>query len=129
MNSFSLEEEQVDSNYSRKMRLSFTNDAIDKVASVLGEHVPLAIPRNQQSIPQQVQQRRTLPVLPMSEEDFTPETSKSIDNEAIEATTNKVLNNNTTYDYFEQDGQGFLVSKGKDDLVTVKWTVRLSQAD
>ncbi len=40
MNNFSLEEEQTESNYSRKLNLSFTDTAIDKVASVLGGYVP-----------------------------------------------------------------------------------------
>jgi len=52
MNNFSLEEEQSDSNYSRKLNLSFTDNSIDKVASVLGGYVPLVPPKSPKPVAQ-----------------------------------------------------------------------------
>src|SRR3954452_18992586 len=42
MNTFSLEENQTDNSYSRKINLAFTDNAIDKVAPALSGYVPLA---------------------------------------------------------------------------------------
>jgi len=112
MNNFSLGEEQSDSNYSRKLNLSFTDNAIDKVASILGGYVPLVPPKSPKHVAQQ--QQLASPFLQTSEENEQLDQSEIIDDEAVETTAKNVLNNNSPSDYFEKDGQGFLISNNRD---------------
>lgn len=111
MNNFSLEEEQSDSNYSRKLNLSFTDNAIDKVASVLSGYVPLVPPKSPKHV---AQQQLTLPFLQTSEENEQLEQSEIMNDEAVETTAKNILDNNSPSDYFEKDGQGFLMSNNPD---------------
>lgn len=113
MNNFSLEEEQSDSNYSRKLNLSFTDNAIDKVASVLGGYVPLVPPKKLKHVAQP-QQQLALPFLQISEENGQPDRSEIMDDEAVETTARNVLDNSFPSNYFEKDGQGFLISNNHD---------------
>lgn len=111
MNNFSLEEEQSDSNYSRKLNLSFTDNSIDKVASVLGGYVPLVPPKSPKPV---AQQQLALPFLQTSEENEQLDQSEIMTDEAVETTAKNVLDNNSPSDYFEKDGQGFLISNNHD---------------
>jgi len=121
MNNFSLEEEQSDSNYSRKLNLSFTDTAIDKVASVLGGYVPLTPPKSPKHIVKP-QQQLVLPFLQTSEEDDQLDQAEIIDDKAVEITAKNISDDKFPSDYFEKDGQGVLISttpdyKGKNKKV------------
>lgn len=48
MNTFSLREKQANNYYSKTISLSFTDNAIDRVAPVLSGHVPLTTPISRQ---------------------------------------------------------------------------------
>jgi hypothetical protein len=113
MNTFSLEEEQSDSHYSRKVNLSFTDTSIDKVASVMGGYVPLTTVAN----PQRVVTREQQPVLPPFQKPLE-EAQSSYDQALQEGTINTTVQNNLeTNDpsnYFEKDGQGVLISINPD---------------
>jgi hypothetical protein len=108
MNNFSLEEEQTESNYSRKLNLSFTDTAIDKVASVLGGYVPFNPPKSPKPIarPQQL----ALPFSSASTDNNQFDQSEELIEESIETTSESVLDGNSPSSYFERDKQGFLVS-------------------
>jgi hypothetical protein len=115
MNNFSLEEEQSDSNYSRKLNLSFTDTAIDKVASVLGGYVPLTPPKSLRQVTQP-QQQLALPFLQEPEENDQldqPEITE-MDHEAVETTAKNISDYKSPSNYFEKDGQGFLISNCHD---------------
>lgn len=121
MNNFSLEEEQTESNYSRKLNLSFTDTAIDKVASVLGGYVPFNPPKSPKPIarPQQL----ALPFSSASTDNNQFDQSEELIEESIETTSESVLDGNSPSSYFERDEQGFLVSvtpdyKGKNKKLT-----------
>lgn len=113
MNSFSLEEEQTESNYSRKLNLSFTDTAIDKAASVLGGYVPLTPPKSPKHVAQP-QQQLALPFLQTSAENGQLDQFETTDNETVETTPKSILDNNSPSDYFEKDAQGFLISNNHD---------------
>ena len=114
MNNFSLEEEQSEKNYSRKLNLSFTDTAIDKVASVLGGHVPLSPLKNLNRASHT--QQLALPILQTSSENGHDQLNhpEVIDEKVVETTVKAVLDDNSPSDYFEKDGQGFLISKNHD---------------
>ena len=113
MNNFSLEEEQSDSNYSRKLNLSFTDTAIDKVASVLGGYVPLTLPKGSKHVAQP-QQQLALPFLQASEENGQLDQSEVTDNETVETTAKSISDSNSPLDYFEKDKEDFLISNNHD---------------
>jgi hypothetical protein len=113
MNSFSLEEEQTDSNYSRKLNLSFTDTAIDKVASVLGGYVPLA-PSPRTAPVMQPQQQLALPFPKTSSANEHLDQAGVLDSTAIDTVATSASYNNDILDYFEKDGNGFLISRGRD---------------
>ncbi|WNZ25435.1 hypothetical protein HJG54_22985 [Leptolyngbya sp. NK1-12] len=113
MNNFSLEEEQTESNYSRKLNLSFTDTAIDKVASVLGGYVPLTPSPKTREVAQP-QQRLVLPFSPTTMENEQSEEQEDLNGEVVEAISQDVTNDKSPLDYFEKDGQGFLMSKNPD---------------
>jgi len=114
MNIFSLEEEQTESNYSRKLNLSFTDTAIDKVASVLGGYVPLS-PSPKIKPVAQPQQQLALPFLQTSSNNEYLDQSEVLDNETVDtvarSTSDSIAISSTSADYFEKDGQGFLISR------------------
>jgi hypothetical protein len=112
MNNFSLEEEQTESNYSRKLKLSFTDTAIDKVASVLGGYVPFNPSKSPKPIarPQQL----ALPFSTASADNNHFGQSEELTEEPIETTSENVLDGNSPLSYFEKDEQGFLVSTTPD---------------
>jgi hypothetical protein len=111
MNTFLLEEEQLDGNFKRKVNLSFTDTAIDKVSSVMGGYVPFTSPtiskinpiRDQHSILQ------SAPHLPSSVD------GGYIQDEIIQE---KRVENISEFDeaseYFDKDQEGFLMSKYPD---------------
>lgn len=115
-NTFSLEEERSDSNYSRKLNLSFTDTAIDKVSSVLGNYVPLTPSINQRHVSTHAQK----PILPPFQE--IVEEERLMENETLQeqAIDTTVQNGNARKDsliplnYFEKDGEGFLISTTPD---------------
>ncbi|MGD2179817.1 hypothetical protein [Lusitaniella coriacea] len=114
MNSFSLEEERSDSSYSRKINLSFTDKAIDKVAPVLGGHVPFSPP----TPPKPVTQPQQQPTLPSSQTLVDSEQSTQADlmDKSAAKTVAKYNSHSSDFspfDYFEKDGE-FLVSKNPD---------------
>ncbi len=111
MNNFSLEEEQSDNNYSRKVNLSFTDTAIDKVASVLGGYVPLT-PLKVAKPTSVREQQSLLPPFQALEEDNN--TNEYTQEQTIDATVQNLSEANSPLNYFDQDGQGFLVSKAPD---------------
>lgn len=113
MNNFSLDEEQLDGNYSRKLNLSFTDIAIDKVASVLGGYVPLTPPKSLKRVVQP-QQQLTLPFLQTLTESDQLDQSEELNGEVIEITSQNVSDDNSSSNYFEKDGQGFLISATPD---------------
>jgi hypothetical protein len=113
MNNFSLEEEQTEINYSRKLNLSFTDTAIDKVASVLGGYVPLA-PSPKTKPVTQPQQQLALPFLQASSGNEHLDQFEILDNETVDAVAGSTSDSSvglSTSDYFEKDGQGFLISR------------------
>lgn len=113
MNNFSLEEEQSDQNYSRKLNLSFTDTAIDKVASVLGGYVPLT-PVN---IPKRTSFSEQQPILPpfqVLKEEVNHKQDISAQEQRINNTVEDQLEANSPLTYFDKDTQGFLVSKTPD---------------
>lgn len=113
MNNLSLKEEQADSTYSRTLNLSFTDNAIDKFASVLGNYVPLAPPKSSKHIVQP-QQQLAFRFLQPSAEDGQLAQSQILNDETIETTAKNISDNNSPSDYFEKDGQGFLISNNHD---------------
>lgn len=113
-NNFSLEEEQSNNNYSRKLNLSFTDNAIDKVAHVLGSYVPLTPPKNPNHIVQP-QQQVALPFIQTKEDNSQlVDQPEIINDEAVETTAKVVSDNRSPTDYFEKDEQGFLISNNHD---------------
>jgi hypothetical protein len=119
MNTFSLEEEQSDTNYSRKLNLSFTDTAIDKVAIVLSGHVPLT--------PSTINPKRNfldgkqpnlISVQQAALADSTQD--ETIETESIKIENHiNTLQGNIAENYFDKDAQGYLISrtpdyKGKD---------------
>lgn len=112
MNTFSLEEKQSDSNYSRKLNLSFTDTAIDKVASVLGDYIPLT-PSTSPKRGLQPQQQLALPLQKLGE-NGQPNHSEILHEETLETTAQNISDYNSPSNYFEQDGQGFLISTTHD---------------
>ena len=113
MNSFSLEEEQSDSNYFRKLNLSFTDTAIDKVASVLGGYVPLTPVKvaKRTSVPEQ---QHMLPPFQILEEEIEQNKDEDSQEQTINNTVQSFSEANSPLSYFDKDGQGFLVSKTPD---------------
>jgi hypothetical protein len=107
MNMFSLEEEQLDNNYSRKINLSFTDSAIDKVSSVLSGYVPLTSPKISRQVTQPQQQLNLPFVSQKSDQLDHPETN---DKETVEITAKASSDDNDAYNYFEKDSKGFLIS-------------------
>jgi hypothetical protein len=113
INRFSLEEEQSDENYSRKISLSFTDTAIDKVASVLNGYVPLTT---------SVNPKRTLiyeqkpALLPFNQQVVVEEDlhTEIIQEENDVASFQSTTQNDVVENYFDKDGKGFLVSKHPD---------------
>ena len=113
MNSFSLEEEQSDSNYSRKINLSFTDAAIDKVSYVLNGNVPLSISKkNNQST--QSQQQLTFPFAQVASDRNHLDNSEITNEEILETTAKSVSDDNPAYNYFDKDSQGFFISTSHD---------------
>jgi hypothetical protein len=113
INRFSLEEEQSNENYSRKISLSFTDSAIDKVASVLSGHVPLTSSVNTKRASIYERQPALLPFnQPVDEEEHLH--SEIIQEETIDANVQGTSGTDVVTDYFDKDGQGFLVSKVPD---------------
>lgn len=113
MNTFALEEEQSDSNYSRKLNLSFSDTAIDKVASVLGGYVPLT----PSTSPKRVLQPQQQPALPLSQksgENGQQNQSEMLHEETVETTAQNISDDNSPSNYFEKDEQGFLISTTHD---------------
>lgn len=114
MNNFSLEEEQSDNNYSRKLNLSFTDTAIDKVASVLGGYVPLT-PITK--VPKRTlfpEQQPILPPFEVLEEKTEPEKDKYSQEQTIDTSVTNFSEANSPLSYFDKDAQGFLISKTPD---------------
>jgi hypothetical protein len=113
MNTFSLEEEQSDSNYSRKINFSCTDIAIDKFASAFVGSVPLVASVNSKIAPIQVQQPILVSSLQASEEDG--QIQEDLFQEEIVGTRVKtILEADITLNYFAKDGQEFLVSTSPD---------------
>jgi hypothetical protein len=112
MNNFSLEEEQTEGNYSRKLNLSFTDTAIDKVSSVLGGYVPFNQPKSPKPIarPQQF----ALPFSSVSTDNNRFGQPEELIEESIETASESVLDGNSPSSYFEKDEQGFLISTTPD---------------
>lgn len=113
MNSFSLEEEQSDSNYSRKISLSFTDAAIDKVSSVLSGYVPLTMLKNPKQVTQ-FQQNLTFPFVQEASDGNHSEQSEITNEKLVETTAQNVSDDNPAYNYFDKDSQGFLISTNPD---------------
>ncbi|HEY9692316.1 MAG TPA: zinc ribbon domain-containing protein [Oculatellaceae cyanobacterium] len=113
LNNFSLEEEQSESNYSRKLNLSFTATAIDKVASVLSDYVPLTPSKKTKPVAQP-QQQLALPFLQTPVENNPSTQSEITDEDIVETTGKNVSDNHSASDYFEKDGQGILISTTPD---------------
>lgn len=113
MNNFSLEEEQSENNYSRKLNLSFTDTAIDKVASVLGGHVPLTpvkVPKRNSF----TEQQPVLPPFQVLEEEIDHNQDKYSQEQTSNNTAQIISEANSPQSYFDKDAQGFLVSKTPD---------------
>lgn len=113
MNNFSLEEEQSDSHYSRKVSLSFTDTSIDKVASVMGGYVPLTQVTNSQRVVTREQQ----PVLPPFQkplEEGQSSYDKPLQEGIINTTVQSNIETHAPSNYFEKDGQGVLISINPD---------------
>lgn len=112
MNSFSLEEEQTENTYSRKLNLSFTDIAVDKVASTLGGYIPFNPLKSSKPIvsPQQL----GLPFSSSSTDDNHFGESDELSEETIETKSENILDSNSSSSYFEKDEQGFLVSTNPD---------------
>ncbi|MDJ0510919.1 MAG: hypothetical protein QNJ64_16940 [Crocosphaera sp.] len=112
MNTFSLEEEQTENSYSRKVDFSFSNEAIDKVASVFNDYIPLKSNHSSKSV--QPAQKLNLPLFETSTENSNTDTVKKEDGEVVETTTNNISDNELVSEYFEEDEQGVLISKQPD---------------
>ncbi|MHC5932706.1 hypothetical protein [Nostoc sp.] len=113
MNTFSLQEEQSENHYSRKVNLSFTDTSIDKVASVMGGYVPLTPVAN----PQRIIIREQQPVLPPFQkplEEATSSHDQALHDETINTTVQINIETNAPANYFEKDGQGILISINHD---------------
>lgn len=118
MNTFSLEENQTADTYSRKISFAFTNDGVDKVASVLVGQVPLQFSAgrglNQRQLSQsnQTAQASTL----VSQNEFVdaisdqPATTTPI-NEGKPTTE---LKPNDPKNIFEANAKGILISQWTD---------------
>jgi len=113
MNTFSLEEKQSDKNYSRKLNLAFTDTAIDKVASVMGDHLPLTPSINPKEALIRKQQP-TLSAFQKSAQETRHNQDEMSQGEIIDTTSQNISEANSPSYYFEKDGQGFLVSKNPD---------------
>jgi hypothetical protein len=109
MNTFSLEEEQSEISYSRKLNLSFTDTAIDKVAVVLSGHVPLTPSINTRVGSKQSNFIPSQPVL----EELSIETNIQAHSVEIEKVVN-ILEENIAANYFDKDGQDYLISRSPD---------------
>lgn len=113
MNIFSLEEEQTDGNYSRKINLSFTDGAIDKVSSVINGYVPFTPSQSSKQISKNPQQL-ALPFTQVSSDKNQLEQSEADDEVVVETTAKIVSDDNTAHGYFDKDSQGFLISTSPD---------------
>ena len=116
MNTFSLEEEQSDTTYSRKISLSFTDNAVDKVAPALNGYVPLTPAKTikQVTTVTQPQQQLSLPSLQIPEGSSQVDKSEIMENKVIETSVKSVSGNNAVSDYFVSNAQGLLISFTKD---------------
>jgi hypothetical protein len=114
MNNFSLEEEQSDNNFSRKLNACLTDAAIDKVASVLSGYVPLTPPKSPTKHVTQPHQQLDLPFLQTSANNGQLDQSVITDDETVETTAKSISDNNSASDYFDKDKEGFLISNNHD---------------
>lgn len=115
MNTFSLQEKQSEKGYSRNINLSFTNETASTVASTVSGYVPFFDPSNRQQTVYTKQQKPLLPSQVLEETTENTEinvTSNSKNN--IEKQTQHDSEVNDALKYFEQDENGFLVSKTRD---------------
>ena len=78
----------------------------------MGGYVPLNLPRNQS--PSAHPERSALPFSKLSMENDSPDSLEQLNEEFVEAASQEVISKDNTLDYFEKDGQGFLVSKNPD---------------
>ncbi|RUS94237.1 hypothetical protein DSM107003_37680 [Trichormus variabilis SAG 1403-4b] len=113
MNTFSLDEEQSDSHYSRKVKFSFTDASIDKVASVMGGHVPLTQIVNSQR-PVIREQQQLLPSFQKPLEETHHSQNEELIEQSINHSSQKNSDANDPLNYFEKDGQGILISINPD---------------
>jgi hypothetical protein len=108
VNRFSLEEQQTEGNYSRKIDLSFTDTAIDKVASVLNGYVPLNSSQNIIRSPE-IRQQLALPFL-QTPEVSSPDVAEKSD-KTVETSARESIEEDSPSFYFEKDGEGLLMSR------------------
>jgi hypothetical protein len=117
INKFSLEEKQSGNNYSRKLDLFCTDNAIDKIAPFIVSNVPFTIPKNNPKQSLNAEPHiASRPLLQASSENAQLEQSEIINDEDEIITEKNVLNssNNSPSHYFEKDGRGLLISTTHD---------------
>ena len=117
MNTFSLHEEQSEKGYLRDIQLSFTNEATSCVASGLNGYVPFtASTRHQKNISEEQQEQVISPPFQISEAETThiPHDSSSNSQSSRDVGINNDVNINHHSNYFEQNKDGYLVSKTPD---------------
>jgi hypothetical protein len=111
LNTFSMEEKQSENDYSRKVNFTFTDSAIDKVASVLGGYVPLSLPL----APKRPMSRSQQLSLPYVQEDQNRELGHTeVEEEAFVDSVQDKSERDLALDYFERDEKGLLVSTNPD---------------
>lgn len=109
MNTFSLEEKQTGNSYSRKVDLSFTDNAIDKVADLVYDHIPLNLAKGSRQLPKQKKSS-----LPASENENIEQDDKQENGEVIETNIKEISDHELASNYFEQDGNGLLSQRHSD---------------
>jgi hypothetical protein len=118
MNTFSLEENQTDNSYSRKINLAFTDSAINKVAPALSGYVPLAMARRVAEKRDDLRASALPPFEKFQEVKSTSpvenvETTADVPAPAAEDSSPD-RTKGSPGDFFEKDGQGYLISTAPD---------------
>ncbi len=112
MNTFSLEENQSGDTYSKKVSFAFTNEGVDKVATVLAGQVPLQFNGNTKH---QISSSNTLPIPPAGT--ITPEAFIEVKTETPNVNQDSEPINANKIDpkrIFDINSKGILISQWAD---------------
>ncbi|MDJ0579543.1 zinc ribbon domain-containing protein [Crocosphaera sp.] len=113
LNTLSLEEKQTNNSYSKNLKVSFTDNAVDKLASFLGDHISGSLSNGSNGSRQITQPQKKSSLLVSDHENI--EQSDNIDNDTvIETNVQEISDNDSASNYFEKDGNGVLMQKHSD---------------